>query len=167
MTLTNNFAKTAFVLALGLFLSTGLQAQTTQDDASATKKEKRGRGGDGENRGKSPMDPASRAKMETQRMTESLGLNADQAKAVEAINTQYAAKQNELMTAMRPQDGSRPSDADRTKAMEQMKALTDAKDAALKKVLTADQYTKYAASRKEGRGGPGGRFGGGRPDGEK
>jgi len=165
MTLTNNFAKTAFVAALGLFLSTGLYAQTTQDGTSTTKKEKRGRAGDGEGRG--PMDPASRSKADTQRMTETLGLNADQAKAVEAINTKYAAKQNELMTALRPQDGSRPSEEARTKGFEQMKALNDAKDAELKKVLTADQYTKYAATRKDGRGGPGGRFGGGRPDGDR
>ena len=165
MTLNNNFAKTAFVAALGLFLSTGLYAQDTQDGASTTKKEKRGRGGDGENRG--PMDSSSRAKMDTQRMTENLGLNADQAKAVEAINTKYATKQNELMTALRPQDGSRPSEDVRTKGFEQMKALNDAKDAELKKVLTADQYTKYTTTRKEGRGGPGGRFGGGRPDGDR
>lgn len=160
MTLTNNFAKTAFVAALGLFLSTGLQAQTTQNGTNTTPpKEKKGRGGDHEGRGegRGGMDPASRAKMDTQRMTEHLGLNPDQAKAVEAINTKYATQLNEMMTAMRPQDGSRPSEADRAKGMDQMKTLTDAKDAALKKVLTPDQYAKFAAVRKDGRGEHGGR----------
>ena len=85
-----------------------------------------------------PMDPKQQADMMTQRMTETAGLNPAQQAKVKAIMLKSAIE---------------------------MRKITDARMAALKKVLTPDQMAKVATMRGMGRGpggpgGPGGMRGG-------
>lgn len=82
---------------------------------------------------------AERAKMQTERMTKELGLNADQATKVEAINAKYAEKAD----AMR---------ADRKAQMAETKGkgaeLNEERMADLKGVLTPEQYAKWEKNRE-------------------
>lgn len=105
-------------------------------------------------RGRMQGNPEEMAKRQTQRMTQELGLNADQATKVQQI---MMARSQE-MQAMRGQ-----GDGDRDKIREQMQASRTKYSAQFKEVLTADQYTKYSemeANRMNrgggrGMGGPG------------
>jgi protein CpxP len=99
--------------------------------------------------------PEEMAKRQTERMTQELGLNADQAAKVQQIQTARAQE----MQAMRGQGGG-----DRDKMREQMQASRTKYDAQFKEVLTADQYTKYTSMEanrmnrgggRPGMGGPG------------
>lgn len=106
--------------------------------------------------GRMQGSPEEIAKRQTERMTQELGLNADQAAKVQQIQTARAQE----MQAMRGQAGG-----DRDKMREQMQASRAKYDAQYKEVLTADQYTKYTtmqADRMNRGGGPG--MGGPGPD---
>ena len=106
-------------------------------------------GGDTQGRGRMQGNPEEMAKRQTERMTQELGLNADQAAKVQQIQVARAQE----MQAMRGQGGG-----DRDKMREQMQASRTKYDAQFKQVLTADQYTKYTtmeASRMNRGGGPG------------
>ncbi|GAB3579995.1 periplasmic heavy metal sensor [Hymenobacter daeguensis] len=106
--------------------------------------------------GRMQGNPEEMAKRQTERMTQELGLNADQAAKVQQIQTARAQE----MQAMRGQAGG-----DRDKMREQMQASRAKYDAQYKEVLTADQYTKYTsmqANRMNRGGGPG--MGGPGPD---
>ncbi|MCU0345727.1 MAG: DUF4890 domain-containing protein [Saprospiraceae bacterium] len=95
------------------------------------------------------FDPAEHAEHQTERMTEDLGLNADQAAKVKDINLKYAEK-------AKTQHESKA--ADKTKNKSEREALRNEHDAELKKVLTKEQAAKWEqrkAERKEGKGGPG------------
>jgi Spy/CpxP family protein refolding chaperone len=112
--------------------------------------------GGGGGYGRMQGSPDEMAKRQTERMTQELGLNADQAAKVQQIQT---ARVQEMQT-MRGQAGG-----DRDKMREQMQASRTKYDAQFKEVLTADQYTKYTSmeANRMNRGGGMGRPGMGAP----
>ncbi|MDO7853014.1 hypothetical protein [Hymenobacter convexus] len=121
-------------------------AQTTPGD---------GMQGQGGGYGRMQGNPDEMAKRQTERMTQELGLSADQSAKVQQI----MLARGQEMQAMRGQAGG-----DRDKMREQMQASRTKYDAQFKEVLTADQYTKYTAMEANrmnrgggrGMGGPGG-----------
>ncbi len=92
--------------------------------------------------GRGNMDPKEMAKRQTDQMKETLDLTAGQLPKVEALNLKYADK---FMAARDKADGDR--DAMRSTMM----AINKKKDVELKKILTADQWIKLEAWRKEAR----------------
>lgn len=88
------------------------------------------------------MDPKEMAERQTTMMKDSLGLTDQQLPKVEALNLEYADK---FVAARNEADGDR--DAMRSTMM----AINKEKDVELKKILTADQWTKLEALRKEAR----------------
>lgn len=92
--------------------------------------------------GRGNMNPKEMAKRQTDQINENLDLTADQLPKVEALNLKYADK---FMTARNESAGDR--DAMRSTMM----AINKEKDVELKKILTADQWTKWEAWRKEAR----------------
>lgn len=95
--------------------------------------------------GMKEMDPAKmqehaaqRAEKRTEAMTEELGLNDEQSAKVESINGTFTAGMAKLK-----QSGV---DEDARKA--QMKSLRETRDAELKSVLTAEQYSKMMEQRR-------------------
>ena len=88
------------------------------------------------------MDPKEMAERQTTMMKDSLGLTDKQLPKVEALNLEYADK---FVAARNEADGDR--DAMRSTMM----AINKEKDVELKKILTADQWTKLEALRKEAR----------------
>ena len=123
----------------------GAAAQTTSGD---------GMQGQGGGYGRMQGTPDEMAKRQADRMTQELGLSADQSAKVQQI----MLARGQEMQSMRGQAGG-----DRDKMREQMQASRTKYDAQFKEVLTADQYTKYTSmessrmSRGGGRGmgGPG------------
>lgn len=81
-----------------------------------------------------------RAKAQTTRMTEKLGLNADQQSKVASINLKYAQKQDDLQAARKGGEAVQKGEG--------MK-LHEARMAALKEVLTPEQYTKLEAMQEK------------------
>lgn len=81
--------------------------------------------------------PQERAEMRTEHMTKELGLNAEQAEKVKAINMRYAEK-NEAMRA----EHKAKAEANRGKGAEQH----DARMEEYKQVLTPEQYDKMVAN---------------------
>jgi hypothetical protein len=134
------------------------------------------RGGEGQRGG----DPTERAKQETERMTTELGLDAKQAKKVEAINLKYAQKQQEMRAAMQKQREA-GQEMDREAMGAKMKEMRAGQEDEIKGVLTPTQIEKFDAMPKPERGGKGkpeaegkGKTGGkakaegkGKPEGEK
>ena len=113
-------------------------AQTTMPDANAMQ------GSDGRMQG-SPKEMANR---QAERLTQELGLTADQTSKMQAI---LLARTQE-MQAMR---GQARDGGNRGQLREQMQAGRDRYDAQFREVLTPDQYIKFTAlhaDRKE-RGG--------------
>jgi Spy/CpxP family protein refolding chaperone len=108
----------------------------------------------GQGRGRGNMDPEEFAKRQTTQMKESLELTAEQLSEVEKLNLEYAEKMKEA----REQAGD-----DREAMRSAMMEMVKAKDVKMKKILTAEQWTKFEAERKERmqnrRGGGGGRRG--------
>ena len=88
------------------------------------------------------IDPKEMAERQTTMMKDSLGLTDQQLPKVEALNLEYADK---FVAARNEADGDR--DAMRSTMM----AINKEKDVELKKILTADQWTKLEALRKEAR----------------
>ncbi|MBL7953250.1 MAG: hypothetical protein JNM62_16200 [Flavobacteriales bacterium] len=82
--------------------------------------------------------PEERARMRTEHMTKDLGLSAEQATKVQAINLKYADQGEELR---------KEREADRAEARNDGKALHDAHDAEMKAVLTPEQYGKWQAKK--------------------
>lgn len=105
---------------------------------------------------KQEVTPEEMAKKSTERLTKDLGLSADQAKKVQPIELSFAKARHEARPAT---PGERPNP-------DLMKNAKATHDAALKGVLTADQYKKFqemeAQRRQDHPGGPGGPGGQGR-----
>jgi Spy/CpxP family protein refolding chaperone len=78
--------------------------------------------------------PEERAQMRTEHMTKELGLSAEQAAKVQAINLKYADQGEELR---------KEREGDHAEARKDGKAMRDAHDAEMKAVLTPEQYTKW------------------------
>lgn len=103
--------------------------------------------------GRMQGNPDEMAKRQADRMTQELGLSADQTAKVQQI----LLARGQEMQAMRGQAGG-----DRDKMREQMQASRTKYDAQFKEVLTPDQYTKYTTMQAErmNRGGRGPGMGG-------
>ncbi len=101
------------------------------------------------------MDPMERAAKQAERMKTELGLDDVQYKAVKAINEDHAAKLSKVW-----HDSTMSKDTKH----QQMKALHNEREAALKKVLSAEQHKKLAANRSEQRTKHGARMAGPRGD---
>jgi hypothetical protein len=84
------------------------------------------------------FDPQEAATRQTEKMKTELALNDTQYASVKSINEDFANKQKTL------RDNTALSREDK---MKQMKTLSTEKDEALKKVLTAEQNTKWEAHR--------------------
>src|SRR5262245_16389875 len=83
--------------------------------------------------------PEQRAKTQTELMKEKLALTPEQLSKVEAINLDAAQKGQAVFTGMQPR-------ADKLKAA---KEIQQAKETALKEVLTPDQFGRYQTARDE------------------
>lgn len=92
--------------------------------------------------GRGNMDPKEMAKRQTDKMKEELDLTAEQLPKVEALNLMYAEKMKVARDA---------SDGDREAMRDSIRPMMKEKDVALKEILTADQWTKLEAWRKEAR----------------
>ena len=101
------------------------------------------------------MGPMERAAKQAERMKTELGLDDVQYKAVKAINEDHAAKLSKVW-----HDSTMSKDTKH----QQMKALHNEREAALKKVLSAEQHKKLAANRSEQRTKHGARMAGPRGD---
>ena len=88
-------------------------------------------------RGQMARSAEDRAEMQTTMMQRQLELKPEQVAQVKAINLKYA-KQIEDMR----QSGAGP-EAEKQARMEEMTKMAPARDAELKKVLTAEQYKKH------------------------
>lgn len=83
------------------------------------------------------MTPEQRAQKQTEKMQEALQLSEAQKKAVYDLNLQTAT---EMQTARK---------ADKEKNKQQFKAMHDRKEAKLKTILDAGQYSKYQSLKAE------------------
>jgi len=83
--------------------------------------------------------PAERAKAQTAMMKAKLGLTDAEAAKVSPINRKYAERMEPIIK------GSEGP----LKRMEAVHAVEQAKEAELKGVLTADQFTKFEANKQE------------------
>lgn len=88
-----------------------------------------------------PMNPEEMVKRQTEEMVKDLGLDAKQTEKVSAINKKYADKMGEIFKSSQG--------ADRDAMREKMMTMKTQKDAELKTVLTAEQYTKYQEIEKK------------------
>jgi len=86
-------------------------------------------------RGDFRADPEKRAEVQTNRMTEQLGLTDDQRKQVLALNLERTKKMEEL----------------RKSVMDGQRATMRNYESSLKEVLTTEQQEKLKANRKEAR----------------
>lgn len=86
------------------------------------------------------IPPPVRAAVQTKFMTEKLSLSPEQKTQVEAINLKYAEKMQPVL------DGSAGGMFAR---MREGKALDEAKDAELQKVLNPEQYQGYLGAKDE------------------
>lgn len=86
------------------------------------------------------MNPEEMVKRQTDEMVKELGLDAKQTEKVTAINKKYADKMGKLF---------QESQGNREGMREKMQALRTEKDAELKPILTAEQYTKYQELEKQ------------------
>jgi len=121
----------AFALTVGT-----AAAQTTTPTASAASPT------EGPRYGRQPGNPEEMAKHQSQRMTKELGLNADQTAKVHQL---LLARGQEMQTLH-----AQAQDADnRAQLHEQMHANRAKYDEQFKAVLTADQYTRFAAMQAE------------------
>src|SRR5262249_7060889 len=88
---------------------------------------------------KKSSTPEERAGKLTEWMKTNLQLKDDQVTQVQAINLKYANKNQELQT----------QSMSRKEKMQILKDNDKAKDAELKNILTADQYSTYQAKKDE------------------
>lgn len=126
--------------AFALTIGTAAAQTTTPADAGAM-----------QGRGRMQGNPDEMAKRQAERMTQELGLNADQTTKVQQI----LLARGQEMQAMR---GQARDAGNRDQMREKMQTGRAKYDAQFKEVLTADQYTKYTtmqADRMNRGGGPG------------
>lgn len=93
-----------------------------------------------EGRGGPKATPAERAQKLTDMMTKQLSLTAAQVPQVQAINLKYADQLNEVREQPKGEKGAKH---------EAVKDLVAKKDAEIKAVLTADQFTAYGKWQEE------------------
>ena len=86
------------------------------------------------------LTPTERANKQTERMTKYLNLTEEQQKQISKLNLNYAQKHEADMQKRQKA---------REKEMNRHKKEMDKNDAKLKKILTADQYSKMQQQREE------------------
>ena len=99
-----------------------------------------------------PATLQERAERVTRRMTEQLGLTADQTTKIQAINLQRITEQQALRQ-------KRHANADREAMMKDMRALQQKYQEQYKGVLTPEQYAILEANQNQGGGGRNGNDG--------
>lgn len=87
-------------------------------------------------------DIETRVEKQTQRMVDSLGLNATQAEQVKALNLQHAQKLQEMRGTARE---------DRQAMRAELQTLNEQRQAQLQEILTEEQYAKLEEMRKDRR----------------
>lgn len=113
---------------------------------TALKKDHKGRG---DHKGHRDMkSPQERDQAHLQKMTTDLNLNADQQKKVSELLSDRSTKIAKLKKSRRD-SGAAPTDAEKATVKKQMKEDHEAYEAKMKSILTADQYKKWDAIKKE------------------
>jgi hypothetical protein len=87
-----------------------------------------------------PKSPQERAKAQTERMTADLGLNAEQAAKVNAINLKYA---EQMMAEREAHKAER--EAKMKEARARHESMRDAQRAEMRSILTEKQYSTWVA----------------------
>jgi protein CpxP len=80
--------------------------------------------------------PEERAESQTQKLTKELSLTSDQSTKIKASLLQQGQQADAIRTKYANATDKKPMH-------QEIKTLHESKDAEIKKVLTADQYTKY------------------------
>lgn len=86
--------------------------------------------------------PEQRAEMQTKRLTQQLGMSADQSAKVQAI----ALAENQELQALHSQYASAYN---RQGAGQKLRAVQEKYDVQLKDIFTAEQYARYAQLRED------------------
>jgi hypothetical protein len=118
-------------IVFGLFITVQAVAQTTPGTGNMTRREKL-----------AATTPQQRADRQTAQMKKQLSLTNQQEPTVAAINLKYA---QQMQTVLETGERNRQT-------MKQVRDMTGSKDAELKAVLTADQYTQYETFKDEQKG---------------
>ncbi|MBF9222070.1 Spy/CpxP family protein refolding chaperone [Hymenobacter ruricola] len=126
---------------LPLFAAFAFTVGTAAAQTTPTGTDAAGMQGPGRGYGRMQGSPEEMAKRQTERMTQELGLSADQAAKVQQI----MIARGQEMQAMRGQGQGGDREAMRT----QMQANREKYDGQFKEVLTPEQYTKYTAMQAE------------------
>ncbi|WP_343617536.1 hypothetical protein [Flavobacterium sp.] len=98
--------------------------------------------------GRDHKSPEERNKEHLQKLTTDLNLNADQQKQVSELLSDRSTKMA-MLKKSRKDSGVPPTDAEKKAMKKQMEEDHKAYDAKMKSILTADQYTKWTAIKKE------------------
>jgi hypothetical protein len=98
---------------------------------------------------KNNMTPAQMAQKQTEKIKQNVtGITSDQESKILAVETDFAQG---------AQDARSSSNGDREAMKSKMQPLRATRDAKMKEILTADQYTQFqtmeAAHKREGKGG--------------
>ncbi|SHN00581.1 hypothetical protein [Flavobacterium pectinovorum] len=113
---------------------------------TALKKDHKGKG---DHKGHRDMkSPQERNQAHLQKLTTDLNLNADQQKQVGQLLSERSTKM-EMLKKSRKDSDVKPTDAERKAMKKQMEEDHKATDAKMKSILTADQYKKWEAIKKE------------------
>lgn len=103
----------------------------------------------GDHKGHRDMkSPQERDAAHLQKLTADLNLNADQQKQISELLSDRSTKMAMLKKSRRD-SGVAPTDAEKAAMKKQMKEDHKAYDAKMKSILTADQYKKWEAIKKE------------------
>lgn len=86
-------------------------------------------------------NPEDMARNQTQRLKEQLNLSADQVKSVYDLNLSFAKRMAEAREAAAASGGRPPMDS--------MRSWNQAREASMKKILTAEQFEKLQAEREK------------------
>lgn len=86
-------------------------------------------------------NPEDMARNQTQRLKEQLNLSADQEKSVYDLNLSLAKRMAEAREAAAASGGRPPMDS--------MRSWNQAREASMKKILTAEQFEKLQAEREK------------------
>jgi len=116
---------------------------------TALKKDRKDHKGKGDHKGHGDMkSPQERDQAHLQKLTTELNLNIDQQKQVGQLLSDRSTKM-EMLKKSRQNSGVAPTDAEKAAMKKRMKEDHKAADAKMKSILTADQYKKWEAIKKE------------------
>ena len=95
------------------------------------------------------LTPEQRSEKNLQKLTADLNLDKKQQEQVKQLLAERRAKAEKFRDARKDKKGTKPTDAEKEAFKKQMKAENEASDAKMKAILTADQFTKWTALKKE------------------